>query len=116
MAVIEYSLRHGISTVFHTYMSPEDHRIPMGYSFEIQQNATESHGLPLDCEPMRMREASSWSWIVAQFLDVVNPKRFDEAFPPLFTIGVKNSFIISKNSRFIHYSFSRMVKFLTQFQ
>ena len=91
MAVIEYSLKHGISTVFHTYMSPEDHRIPMGYSFEIQQNATESHGLPLDCEPMRMREASSWSWIVAQFLDVVNPKRFDEAFPPLFTIGVKNS-------------------------
>ena len=89
MAVIEYSLKHGISTVFHTYMSPEDHRIPLGYSFEIQQNATESHGLPLDCEPMRMREASSWSWIVAQFLDVVNPKRFDEAFPPLFTIGVQ---------------------------
>ena len=88
MAVIEFSLKHGISTVFHTYMSPEENRIPMGYSFEIQQNASESHGLPLDCAPMRMKEASSWSWIVAKFLDMVNPKRFDEAFPPLFTIGV----------------------------
>ena len=88
MAVIEFSLKDGISTVFNTYMSPEEHRIPMGYSFEIQQNASESHGLPLDCEPMRMREASSWSWIVAKFLDMVNPLRYDEAFPPLFTIGV----------------------------
>lgn len=71
-------------------MSPEDHRIPMGYSFEIQQNAAESHGLPLDCAPMRMKEASSWSWIVAKFLDMVNPKRFDEAFPPLFTLSVNS--------------------------
>ena len=91
MAVIEFSLKDGISTVFNTYMSPEEHRIPMGYSFEIQQNASESHGLPLDCEPMRMREASSWSWIVAKFLDMVNPLRYDEAFPPLFTIGVNRS-------------------------
>ena len=88
MAVVEFSLKHGISTIFHTYMRPEDSRIPMGYSFEIQQNASESHGLPFDCEPMQMREASSWSWIVAKFLDMVNPKRYDEAFPPLFTIGV----------------------------
>ena len=88
MACIEFSLKHGISTIYNTYLSPEEHRIPMGFSFEIQQNASESHGLPLDCPPMRMKEASSWSWIVAKFLDMVNPKGFDEAFPPLFTLGV----------------------------
>ena len=70
-------------------MRPEDSRIPMGYGFEIQQNADESHGLRLDCPPMEMKEASSWSWIVAKFLNMVNPKRYDEAFPPLFTIGVR---------------------------
>ena len=88
MAVIEFSLKDGISTIFHTYMRPEDFRIPVGYSFTIQQNASESHGLPFDAEPMQMKEASSWSWIVAKFLDMVNPKRYDEAFPPLFTLGV----------------------------
>ena len=88
MAVIEFSVKDGISKIFHTYMRPEDFRIPVGYSFTIQQNASESHGLPLDSEPMQMKEASCWSWIVANFLDMVNPKRFDEAFPPLFTIGV----------------------------
>ena len=88
MAVLEFSLKDGISTIFHTYMRPEDFRIPVGYSFSIRQNASESHGLPLDAGPMQMREASSWSWIVAKFLDMVNPKRYDEAFPPLFTLGV----------------------------
>ena len=88
MAVLEYSLANGISTIFHTYMRPEDSRIPLGYSYEIQQNAAEFHGLPLGCEPMKMKYASSWSSIVASFLDMVNPKRYDEAFPPLFTIEV----------------------------
>ena len=92
-------------------MSPEENRIPMGYSFEIQQNASESHGLPLDCAPMRMKEASSWSWIVAKFLDMVNPKRFEEAFPPLFTIGVNLiSRIITRNTEPISGSYKSTCK------
>ena len=91
MAVLQFSLDEGISTIFHTYMRPEDFRIPLGYGFEIQQNAEDEHGLPFSAEPMKLKEASAWSCIVAQFLDLVNPKRYDEAFPPLFTIEVNYS-------------------------
>ena len=91
MAVLQFSLEEGISTIFHTYMRPEDFRIPLGYGFEIQQNAEDEHGLPFSAEPMKLKEASAWSCIVAQFLDLVNPKRYDEAFPPLFTIEVNIS-------------------------
>ena len=52
ISLLQFNLQEGIIDTFHTFIKPPDSSIPLGYGYEMQKNADDTHGITLDDDPM----------------------------------------------------------------
>lgn len=86
LALLQFNLQDGILHTFHTFVAPPADEIPLGFGYEIQKNADDTHGLTMDDDPMLHEKSSGYSEIARKIMANINPGGINEAIWPIFTL------------------------------
>uniref|UniRef100_A0A1A9WKI0 HMG box domain-containing protein n=1 Tax=Glossina brevipalpis TaxID=37001 RepID=A0A1A9WKI0_9MUSC len=87
LAVCEYSLKQGVSRIFHTLINPGIK--PYGRQYEAQQHSETTHNLPLPPNAMGDENLGNIYNSVLKFVSTTDD------YPPLYTLGESIKTVIS---------------------
>jgi len=104
IALLQFNLQEGIIDTFHTFIKPPDSSIPLGYGYEMQKNADDTHGITLDDDPMWHENSTSYKEIATRIMKRINPGGVREAVWPIYTLGDDEEMVSSVMNDLLNWS------------